>query len=110
MQFSDTSGSSETLGIRVAVGRFGRALNRLEASVSKDAKELVGILRILVVDEESLAAQEAVVFIGEVSGDLCHKSIMRVGRDPSGGDSPCGKFHEEEDAVRLQSSGSILQP
>ena len=59
-------GSNKPLGVCVAVGSPGRTRDRFDASFSDDPTELVGVLRVPIVDQEPLAAQEPALLIGEV--------------------------------------------
>ena len=93
------------LGEGVQIRRFWRQPNDLDALADESAAEGVGVLRVSIENQVSLAAKEAVLRVGEVPGDLHHPPIVGMGSDARDFHDTAGDVDEEQDVVRDQSSG-----
>src|SRR5450759_729213 len=89
----------EPLGESVQIRRSCRQSNDLNAFSDQNAAQCVRVFRIPIENQIALAAQEAVVRVGEIARDLRHPPAVGMGSDTSDLHGAVDDIDEEQNVV-----------
>src|SRR5882672_2627573 len=92
-------GTHEPLGESIQIGRFWRQSNNVDAVPDENAAECVGVFRIPIENQVSLAAKKAVVRVGQIARDLRHPTVIRIGSNARDLYGAAGDVDKEQDVV-----------